>query len=104
MIIAMSVSVKCNEQILGSISLDSQKTTIIEIKSFPASIGANSHGTILVHGPDEKKYAKNGTIREDFLAICLKHTAFPTMFVFIFYAVFPGALLRCVNFETSLSC
>ena len=41
--------------------------------------------------------------RGDFLAICQLQMAFPTVFVFIFHAVFLRALLWCVICDTSLS-
>lgn len=98
----MPLSLKCNEKILGSVTLFNflsaglhsdlplltiigphGKTTLIEIRSFLASIAANSHGTTLVHGPHGKDCKEPWNTR-GFPAIRQKHVAFTIMFVFIF--------------------
>ena len=86
----MSLSLKCNEQLIGPF----RKAKITEIRSFLTPITAQSNSTILDHGTQENKLQRTNKRRQDF-PICQTHIAFLAVFVFIIRAVFPGASLWC---------
>ena len=115
----MLLSLKCNVQILGSISLLNFLAACLEKTShflrstdFTGKRKYSRSGLFLIPFQEQataqylftwKKTAKNRKIRGDFLSSWQKHMGLPTMFVLIFRAVFPGASLRRVGFYTSLA-